>query len=363
MNEGTDAVFNLTRRRNTSDELAVYVQVTRSGPGGAISRETVVFPAGQATTQLAVPTEDDTTLQGSRTITALIIDPHTIAEPRTYLREGTFTQSVTVLDDELPAVIIRAQDGRVFEGDPVKFWISRNPDAGTPLTVSLSVDAPAGYTSGSMPTSATIPAGDDSVKVVIQTVDDSVAEDTGELTVTVLDSAGYRPGYPTTYTFLIFDNDGGLPGVSVRAAETWVDEGEDVIFNVTRSGLVQDPLDARLRLHRIRSRVTAEDLSDPTLGVTTPEDLIFYDDEEITVSFPAGTSALTVTRTTTDDSLNYGNSTYHATVLAGPDDVYTSNRYAALVWVQGRRPPDGDDYRASHRILPEPRSGVPGSRI
>ena len=31
VNEGTDAVFNLSRRRNTSDELAVYVQVTRSG--------------------------------------------------------------------------------------------------------------------------------------------------------------------------------------------------------------------------------------------------------------------------------------------------------------------------------------------
>ena len=112
VNEGTDAVFNLTRRRNTSDELAVYVQVSWD----ATYRETVIFPAGHATTQLAVPTEDDTTLQGSRTITALIIDPHTIAEPRTYLREGTFTQSVTVLDDEVPGVRLYSEKGRVIEG-------------------------------------------------------------------------------------------------------------------------------------------------------------------------------------------------------------------------------------------------------
>ena len=196
VNEGTDAVFNLTRRRNTQDELAVYVQVSWD----ATYRETVIFPAGQATTQLAVPTEDDTTLQGSRTITALIIAPHTIAEPRTYLREGTFTQSITVLDDEVPGVRLYSEKARVIEGQPVKFTLSRLTVVGyrlRKLTVSLSVDAPAGYTSGSMPTSATIPAGKRSVEVEIPTVDDSVDEDTGELTVTVLDGAGYRPNTPT----------------------------------------------------------------------------------------------------------------------------------------------------------------------
>ena len=335
VNEGTDAVFNLTRRRNTSDELGVYVQVSWD----ATYRETVIFPAGHATTKLAVPTEDDTTLQGSRTITALIIAPHTIAEPRTYLREGTFIQSITVLDDEVPGVRLYSEKARVIEGQPVKFTLSRSASGGNRLgqllTVSLSVDAPADYTSGSMPTSATIPAGIRYVEVEIPTIDDSVDEDTGELTVTLLDGAGYRPEYPNTYTFQIFDDDGSPYGVQVNASETWVDEGEDVTFTVTRSGLLHDPLDARLRLHRIRSRVTAADLSDPTLGVTTPKDLIFYDEEEITVSFPAGTSALTVTRSTTDDSLNYGNSTYHATVLAGPDDVYAAYyEHTASVWVQ-----------------------------
>ena len=203
------------------------------------------------------------------------------------------------------------------------------------LTVSLSVDAQADYTSGSMPTRATIPAGDRSVEIEIPTVDDSVDEDTGELTVTVLDGAGYRPEYPNTYTFQIFDDDGDPYGVQVNASKTWVDEGEDVIFTVTRSGLVQDPLDARLKLYRIRSRVTAEDLSDPTLGVTTSYNLVAFDDEEISLSFPARTTSILISKSITDDSFNYGNSTHQATVLAGPEDEYTAAyNHTAHVWVQ-----------------------------
>ena len=48
------------------------------------------------------------------------------------------------------------------------------------------------------------------MRVEILTEDDSVAEDAGELTVTVLDHTGYRPVYPSAFTFSIFDNDGDV---------------------------------------------------------------------------------------------------------------------------------------------------------
>ena len=238
----------------------------------------------------------------------------------------------------------------------MEFLLSRQY-FGPDLTVSLGYNPAAAYTTGLIPTSVTLPAGENSVKVTIRTEDDSVAEDTGELTVTVLDGVGYRPGYPSTYTFSIFDNDGHRPGVGVHAAEFWVDEGEDVVFTVTRSGSAQDPLDARLRLYRLRSRVTEADLSDPTLGITTPKDHIFFDEEEVTVSFPAGTRTFTITKSTTNDNFNYGNSSYHAIVLAGPDDDYNAyydhrgNGVGA-----GRRPSDGDDHRDNHRVIRVSRS-------
>ena len=335
VNEGSDVVFNLTRSRNTSDELTVLLQVIETAPKNATSQVAATFPAGQATTQLTVSTEDDLVSLGTYTVTALLGSLNSNGQPPTYSIEGPLTASVTVRDDDLPEVhIILISSGRLFEGDPVEFLISR-PYIGPELTVSLEYNPAAAYTTGLIPTSITLPAGANSVRVTIRTEDDSVAEDTGELTVTVLDGVGYRPGYPSTFTFPIFDNDGLRPGVGVHAAESWVDEGEDVVFTVTRSGSAQDPLDARLRLYRLRSRVTEADLSDPTLGITTPKELIFFDEEEVTVSFPAGTGTFTITKSTTNDNFNYGNSTYHAVVLAGPNDDYRAYYdHRETVWVQ-----------------------------
>ena len=189
-------------------------------------------------------------------------------------------------------------------------FLTSRPYSGPELTVSLGYNPAAAYTTGLIPRSVTLPAGANSVRVAIRTEDDSVAEDTGELTVTVLDGVGYRPGYPSTFTFSIFDNDGVRSGVGVHAAESWVDESEDVVFTVTRPAFIQYPLDARLKLYRVRSRVTEADLGDPTLGITTPKELIIFDEEVVTVSFPAGTGTLTVTRSTTNDNFNYGNSSY-----------------------------------------------------
>ena len=73
--EGTDAVFNLTRVGSASDELTVWLRVVQSAPRSSITVEEAIFPAGQATTQLAIPTLDDETRQGSYTVTALLEYP------------------------------------------------------------------------------------------------------------------------------------------------------------------------------------------------------------------------------------------------------------------------------------------------
>ena len=340
VNEGSEAVFNLARSGDAADELTVGLQVIEGAPRNASAQRTVTFAAGQNTTQLTVSTEDDSESLGTYTITALLESPSSNGQPPIYSIEGQLTADVTVRDNDLPPVSIFFPNtvsvlGRVIEGDPVSFWLSRGPHPGSALTVSLEYSLAGDYTSGPIPTSVTIPAGARQVSVEILTEDDSVAEDAGELTVTVLDDTGYRPSYPSAFTFSIFDNDGTPPGVGVDAAESWVDEGEDVVFTVTRSGFIQIPLDARLKLYRVRSRVTEADLSDPTIDISAPGDVIIFEEEEVALSFPAGTAELTVTRSTTNDIFNYGNSTYHAVVLAGPDDGYSAYYgHAAAVWVQ-----------------------------
>ena len=333
--EGTDATFNLARTESTAEELTVWVRVIKSAPFSTTTQEKVVFAAGSATAELAVPTDDDDERQGTYTVRAGLLYPPLIGKPWTYWREGTLSHTVTVRDNELERVWLVVDEGRVQEGDPVTFTLRREFDEADPLEISLGIEGGAGYTTGTIPSTATIPAGEDSIRTSIQTVDDSTAENNGALTVTILDGTGYRPAYPNTFTFSIFDDDGALPAVRVNRTTAWVDEGEDVVFRVIRSGSTTDALDVRLRLYRLRSRVTQAELDDPTLGVTTPEHLVPLDHEVITVNFPAGTNRVTVTRSTTDDSFNYGNSTYHAFVLADADDNYTAYyEHTAEVWVQ-----------------------------
>ena len=335
--EGSDVVFDLTRSRDTTAELTVRIQVTESAPRNAASQLTATFPAGQDAAQLTVSTEDDEDSRGTYTVTAALESPGANGQTPVYSVGAPSSASVTVRDDDLPEVWIQLINaGRINEGKRVRFDIARfGKDNGSPLTVNLRIDLAGDYTTGPMPTSVTLPLHSSSKTVSIPTDDDSVAEDAGQVTVTLLDNGPYRPVFPTTYTFTIFDDDGQAPTVSVNSDQNWVDEGEDVTFEVTRTGSLQDPLDATLWLYRLRSRVTAADLSDPTMGVSTPVDLIPFDEEELELSFPAGTGTLTVTRQTTDDNFNYGNSSYHAVVLAGPDDGYNAfYDHVEVVWVQ-----------------------------
>ena len=366
--EGTDVEFTFNRTGSTAEELTIWVRVIQSSPKNVTTQEEVVFAAGEATATLTVPTDDDNVRRGLYTVRAGMLYPPIIGKPQTYWRDGTLSHTVEVRDNDLPRVNLEVEDGRVFEGNPVTFTLIRADGEDEALTVPLDIEAPASYVSATVPTELTIGAGQKRLEYTIQTVDDAVEEDNAQLTVTIEDGEDYRPGYPNSFTFSIFDNDGDLPGVRVRATEDWVDEGEDVVFRVIRSGDTTEALDARLRLYRLRSRVTAAELSDPTLGVTTPVYLVPLDHEEITVNFPVGQHTVSVTRSTTDDSVNHGNSTYHAFVLAGQDDPYTAfYEHTDSVWVQdddrpvvtiGKRPHDGV-LRVPGSALPR---SVPGQR-
>ena len=123
--EGTDAVFNLTREGNSSDELTVWLRLIQSAPKSSISVEEAIFPAGKATTQLAIPTLDDEARQGSYTVTAQLEYPPALGKPRAYHRQGSLSESITVRDDEFQSISLYVEDFRVVEGQPVKFTVSR----------------------------------------------------------------------------------------------------------------------------------------------------------------------------------------------------------------------------------------------
>ena len=333
VDEGSDVILTLTRDGDTTNELTVWLQVAKTAPHTENRRDTVVFPAGDATVEHTVTTTDDGVRAGSHTVTATLLDPPTIGEPRTYWRVRPSSVTVTVRETKLENVILLASTLRVVEGESISLELTRS--GRSPLTVSLDVTETGDYTTGTLPETVTFALQQATATVTIQTQDDTTAEDIGKLTVTLEDGTDYRAGWPNSHTFTIYDNDGAKPSVSVTKDQNWVNEGQPVSFTVTRSTPTDNALQARLELNRVRFRVTQADLDDPTRGITTPPEHIHFDTEEITVDFPAGTRTVTVTRPTTDDSLNYGNTTYHATVLNDADDDYVALYNAsAKIWVQ-----------------------------
>ena len=348
--------MDLTRTGDTTGELTVWLQVLQTAPKELTRQDSVVFAAGNATAQHTITTESDDASLGNYTVTVYVLNPVTIDEPSTYLSGYPSSATTTVRDTRVPAVNLGAGNLRVIEGEAITLTLSRL-GTGRPLTVNLDITETGQFTTGTLPTTVTFGRLDSVANATITTEDDSVVEDVGKLTVTVQDGTDYRAGWPNTHTFEIHDNDGVKPLVSVSGDQDWVNEGDPVSFTVTHNGSTTSSLEARLKLTRIRYRVTADDLNDPTRGITTPPNHIHFGVEEITLTIPAGTNTLTVTRPTTDDNLPHGNSTYHALVLNDPDDEYVAPfSQSDKVWVQDNDIPTvtGLDTLSEHYGGPNP---------
>ncbi len=315
--------MDLTRTGDTTGELTVWLQVLQTAPKELTRQDSVVFAAGNATAQHTITTESDDASLGNYTVTVYVLNPVTIDEPSTYLSAYPSSATTTVRETRVPAVNLGAGNLRVIEGEAITLTLSRL-GTGRPLTVNLDITETGQFTTGTLPTTVTFGSMDSVANATITTEDDSVVEDVGKLTVTLQDGTDYRAGWPNTHTFEIHDNDGVKPLVSVSGDQDWVNEGDPVSFTVTHNGSTTSSLEVRLKLTRVRYRVTADDLNDPTRGITTPPNHIHFGVEEITLTIPAGTNTLTVTRPTTDDSLPHSNSTYHPLVLNDPDDEYVA---------------------------------------
>ena len=153
VDEGSDVVLELTRTGDTTNELTVWVQIDKTAPQALNRRDTVVFPAGDAAVEHTITTTDDQSRQGSHTVTATLLDPATIGEPRTYWRLTPYSDTVTVRETNLETVILLTSTLRVAEGESIGLELTRS--GRSPLTVTLEVTETGEYTTGALPETVT----------------------------------------------------------------------------------------------------------------------------------------------------------------------------------------------------------------
>ncbi|MGC4016590.1 MAG: Calx-beta domain-containing protein [Luteolibacter sp.] len=161
-----------------------------SGSDYTLANGTLTFNAGETVKLIPVTVVDDAVIEPDRTILVGLSSP-TGAD-----LAANSSHTYTIVNDDTPVVTITATDATATEGssstDTGTFTVSRTGPTTNALTVNFSVSGTA--TSGSdytaIGTSVTIPAGASSAPVTITPVDNSTAETSETVIVTLAASAG-----------------------------------------------------------------------------------------------------------------------------------------------------------------------------
>ena len=210
VSEGQDATFTLSRTVSQSlplsDPLTVSVDVTATGSTlGGSAPTTVRFEDGDATTDLAVLTLDDSVVEPPGMVTALIQGSTT--NPPVYLTSTINSATVTVNDNDVAAFTFSAGAGEVAEGGTVPLTITADGVTfAEPQTIALTLGGTAtpvddftlsdGGRELSDPYAVTLPAHASSVTVTVLAARDD--EDDAAETIEV--SASHNGGAIGTVT-------------------------------------------------------------------------------------------------------------------------------------------------------------------
>ena len=240
-------------------------------------------------------TEEDTLAEAAETFTLSL----TLVSPDDGSVElGTDRATATIADDDVLQASVTRQHTTVLEGANATFVVDLTRQAGgsasgsRPVVVSYGIAAASTATAAdyNMPSGKlTIPAGQSSGTITIQTTSDDILELGGEtvaVQLTALTTAAGSVVQPDGTSALTTIRDaGGTVVVSVADAAP-VDEGDAATFRVTLSGKVSQPVVVTASLVAL---VQAQNQND------------FEDAAPASLTIPAGETTGTFTVQTTDD--------------------------------------------------------------
>ena len=224
--EGGDAAFTLTADPAPAADLPVTVTVAADGDYGVAAGErTVTIPTtGSVTLTLATTGDGADEPDGSVTVTVTDGDGYTVG--------SSASGSVTVQDDDEPAVTIVAGTSPVTEGGDAAFTLTADPAPAADLAVSVTVAADGDYGIAAGERTVTIPTTG-SATLTLPTTGDNADEPDGSVTVTVKDGEGYTVGSAASGSVTVQDDDEPVPEVTIAAGASPIMEGGDAVFTLT----------------------------------------------------------------------------------------------------------------------------------
>ncbi len=182
-----DEHFLLRRIGSVEEDLTVYYSLPGTATNGEDYEElpgSIIIPAGQHSVSFTFIPIDDSEVEGDETV-ELTLTPDLTYTFMNYQGRIWDRIPLTLVDnDDKPTVEITVSDNQASEyGDPGQFTISRTGDTSNPLTVDYWIStgwwhkAKNGIDYESIPESITIPAGESSITIDINPIDDSELEE------------------------------------------------------------------------------------------------------------------------------------------------------------------------------------------
>ncbi len=338
VDEGDTAVLEFVRTGTTTEALTVYYARTDEllFPAGARvvrATQSLEIAAGNTSAQLSIETEDDRWDTVDRLFGISVVSPTGEGLTRYYGHEPT-TAWVTVKDDDLPSVSVVAESEGVHESYDADFTLSRLGRIDIPLTVNITVTREGSFfPNGDPPSTVTFTEGSSTATLTLATVGDSTLEDHGSVKVAIAEGDDYKVGLPDNATTAIADNDRSGVSVSIAGENAAVDEGENVVFTVTRTGGKDlDAFTVRVNVYEVRDSFpwsgNEEKLAefvdvDDGFGLEDSDgNRSLYSENQYDVEFAAGSATATITIPTEDEIYNDGNSYFRADIpLSGSYQV------------------------------------------
>ncbi|NLY02135.1 MAG: hypothetical protein GXY83_39125, partial [Rhodopirellula sp.] len=250
-NNGT---YRITRTGSTVAALAVTFTESGTAARGAgddyvlrvggvvVSGTTVTIPAGQASVDVTLEVLDDDEVETTETATL------TLSSGTGYTVGAESNATVSIADDnDTPVVTITATDNTAAEpSNNGTYRITRTGSTGAALTVTFAESGTAARGAGGdyvlkvgtadvTGTSVTIPAGQSSVDVTLEVINDTTLETAETAVLTLQAGTGYTVGAEESATVNIADDD--TPVVTIAATDAAAAEpSNNGTYRITRTG-------------------------------------------------------------------------------------------------------------------------------
>ena len=299
--EDDEAVTFIVRLSAAVSQDAVVEYATSSGTARAgqdyeATTGTLTFPAGTTRLAILVPIIDDNVVEEEETFTISLRNSNATIE------SGKATGAIA--DNDLPLISVQAEPAAVEEGGTIKFTLTRLGafNLNRALEVPIRVTERGAFLGDIdvLPTEATFAANETTATLLVETVDDEVAEANGSVSLTITRGETYRLGDAFIATAEVIDND-GAEGVGTRD-DLEVESDVTVSFAATRYEASEGDrvLDFAVRL----STATLQEVTVQYATVTgTATAGMDYAARTGILTFPAATTEQTIRVPIIDDNV------------------------------------------------------------